>query len=72
MKNSIGKLLLISLIITSCSKTYDKLEKNPNSPESVPASVVLNNVGTSFHFVITITMETRNTIGVVLPCPMVL
>jgi hypothetical protein len=39
--------MLIALFASSCSKTYDKMEMNPNNPESVPASLVLNGVEAS-------------------------
>lgn len=35
------------LILTSCEKSYSDLEKNPNNPESVPASLILNGVEVS-------------------------
>ena len=47
MKKIISYIMLIALFASSCSKTYDKMEMNPNNPESVPASLVLNGVEVS-------------------------
>ena len=47
MKKLFTYLSLIVLLVSSCSKTYDDFEKNPNSPESVPASLILNGVEVS-------------------------
>jgi len=47
MKQLFTYLSLIVLLVSSCSKTYDEFEKNPNSPESVPASLILNGVEVS-------------------------
>lgn len=47
MKKIFLYLSLIILFASSCSKTYDTFEKNPNSPESVPASLILNGVEVS-------------------------
>ena len=47
MKKMFLYLSLIVLVASSCSKTYDTFEKNPNSPESVPSSLILNGVEVS-------------------------
>jgi len=47
MKKIFLYLSLIVLVASSCSKTYDTFEKNPNSPESVPSSLILNGVEVS-------------------------
>ena len=47
MKKIISLLMFVSFLAASCSKTYDEMEKNPNNPESVPASIVLNGVEVS-------------------------
>lgn len=42
-----SRLIIISfclLLVASCGKKFDELEKNPNSPEEVPASLALNGV----------------------------
>ncbi len=47
-----SKLVIISLFITilsSCGKKFEELAKNPNSPESVPASLALNGVEVSIN-----------------------
>lgn len=36
-----------ALVFASCTKTYTDLEKNPNNPESVPASLILNGIEVS-------------------------
>lgn len=45
------KIALIALVIgiSGCSKTFDELGQNPNSPESVPASLVLNGIENSIN-----------------------
>lgn len=45
------RLILICavLVIASCNKKFEKLEVNPNSPESVPASLALNGVEVSIN-----------------------
>ena len=36
-------------ILSACSKKFEKLEANPNSPESVPASLALNGIEVSIN-----------------------
>jgi hypothetical protein len=47
MKKIYVYIMLIGVIASSCSKSYESLEVNPNSPESVPASLVLNGIEVS-------------------------
>lgn len=47
MKKLILFCLIGTILTTSCTKTYSDLEKNPNNPESVPASLLLNGVEVS-------------------------
>jgi hypothetical protein len=77
MKKIISLLMFVSFLAASCSKTYDEMEKNPNNPESVPASIVLNgvevslspgawaynSVGINSHVVIITIMEIRSITG---------
>lgn len=46
LKNNLNIILLslTMLLSTSCDKTFEELEVNPNSPTSVPASLVLQGV----------------------------
>ncbi len=46
------KWILLStalVILAGCEKKFDDLQKNPNSPESVPASLALNGVENSIN-----------------------
>ena len=47
MKLNLFLLIVAVLMVTSCSKKFDEYEQNPNSPESVPASLALNGVEVS-------------------------
>lgn len=49
MKSKLIAFSLILLIVSSCGKKFDELQKNPNSPESVPASLALNGVEVSIN-----------------------
>src|SRR5574343_1557784 len=42
-------LVVMVAILSGCNKTFDELGKNPNSPESVPASLVLNGIENSIN-----------------------
>ncbi len=42
-------LFVLVVLVSGCSKTFDELGKNPNSPESVPASLVLNGIENSIN-----------------------
>lgn len=47
MKKIFGSLFMVMLVVSSCTKSYTDYEKNPNSPEAVPASLILNGVEVS-------------------------
>ena len=49
MKSRLIIVGLVLVVMTSCGKKFDELAKNPNSPESVPASLALNGVEVSIN-----------------------
>lgn len=49
MRNSWIFLMILALGLGSCDKKFNELARNPNSPESVPASLALNGVEVSIN-----------------------
>src|SRR5688572_15513378 len=46
-RKNIALFIIADMILLSCSKKFDEFEENPNSPESVPASLALNGIEVS-------------------------
>ncbi len=49
MKLTLFILSATLIILAGCSKKFDELKVNPNSPENVPASLALNGVEVSIN-----------------------